>query len=57
MIVLILKTCGTDALLQGVSCQVGKSDFKKSSSTFFRAHGVLLKNFKLDLMLGSFIKH
>jgi len=28
-----------------------------NSSTFFLAHGVLLKNFKLDLMLGSSIKH
>lgn len=28
-----------------------------SSSTFFLAQGVLLKNFKLDLMLGSFVKH
>lgn len=27
------------------------------SSTFFLAHGVLLKNFKLDLMLGSSMKH
>lgn len=29
---------------------------KYNSSTFFRAHGVLRKNFKLDLMLGSCVK-
>jgi len=28
-----------------------------NSSTFFLAHGVLLKNFKLHLMLGLSIKH
>lgn len=28
-----------------------------NSSTFFLAQGVLLKNFKLDLMLGSSVKH
>ena len=32
-------------------------DVKYSSSTFFLAHGVLLKNFKLDFMLGSLRKH
>lgn len=32
-------------------------DIKYSSSTFFLAHGVLLKNFKLDFMLGSLRKH
>jgi len=29
---------------------------KYNSSTFLRAHGVLRKNFKLDLMLGSCVK-
>ena len=33
------------------------SDFKYKSSTFFLAHGVCRKNFKLDLMLGFSIKH
>lgn len=31
-------------------------DFKYNSSTFLRAHGVLRKNFRLDLMLGSCVK-
>jgi hypothetical protein len=29
---------------------------KYNASTFLRAHGVLRKNFKLDLMLGSWVK-
>jgi hypothetical protein len=33
------------------------ADFKYRSSTFFLAQGVLLKNFKLDLMLGLSVKH
>ena len=30
--------------------------FKYNASTFLRAHGVLRKNFKLDLTLGSCVK-
>jgi len=30
--------------------------FKYSSSTLARAHGVLRRNFRLDLMLGSCVK-
>jgi hypothetical protein len=32
-------------------------DARYKSSTFFLAQGVLLKNFKLDLTLGSSVKH
>jgi hypothetical protein len=33
-----------------------RSSCKYSCSTFVRAHGVLRKNLKLDLMLGSCVK-
>jgi hypothetical protein len=45
-----LSPCEVTALKRARAC------CKYNSSTFFRAHGVLRKNFKLDLMLGSCVK-
>jgi len=51
-----LPTCLLPLALYSSQTGYPSNDFKYNSSTFFRAHGVFRKNFKLDWMLGSFLK-